>query len=113
VAKAACQAADELGARYVITFTESGATARLVSHFRPDLPILALTPSELVYRQLTLPWGITPILCTHYEHLEQMLGDGLGVVKKMGLVESGDVAVVIFGTSLISGASNVMNIHSF
>ncbi len=113
VAKAACQAADELDARYIITFTESGDTGRLVSHFRPNRPILALSPSEQVCRQLTLPWGITPIHSVHYAQIEYLLDEGLEVLKERGLVEAGDVAVVIFGTSLTAGASNVMKIHSF
>ena len=113
IAKSACQTADELDARYVIVFTESGGTARLVSHFRPNRPILALSPSELVCRQLTLPWGITPILSVHYEQLEQMLEESLDVLKEKGLVEAGDLAVVIFGTTLMRGGTNVMKIHSF
>lgn len=113
VAKAACQAADELGARYVITFTESGDTARLVSHFRPNCPILAMSPSERVCRQLTLPWGITPVLAVHYQQIEYMLDEGLEVLRAKNLVEAGDLAVVIFGTTLAAGASNVMKIHNF
>jgi len=113
VAKAACKVADELDAKYVITFTESGATARLVSHFRPNRPILAFTPSEEVYRQLALPWGITPILSSHYEQLDQMLDAGIAVLLGRGLVRTGDPCVVIFGTTLISGATNVMKVHTF
>ncbi|MGA9574962.1 MAG: pyruvate kinase [Lysobacterales bacterium] len=113
VVKAACQAADELDARYLITFTESGSTARLVSHFRPNCPILAFTPSIEVYRQLALPWGITPILSIHYESLEKMLDDGLGILRHLGIVEKGDLAVVIFGTTLMPGATNIMKVHEF
>jgi pyruvate kinase len=113
IAKAACQTADELDARYVIVFTESGATARLVSHFRPNRPILALSPSELVCRQLTLPWGITPILSVYYEEMEQMLEDGLEVLREKGLAEKGDIAVMISGTTPMRGGTNVMKIHSF
>jgi pyruvate kinase len=113
VAKAACKAAEELDAKYVITFTESGATARLVSHFRPNRPILAFTPDDEVYRQLALPWGITPIRCRHYEQLDHMLEDGFDVLQKRQLVSTGDIAVVIFGSTLISGATNVMKVHTF
>jgi pyruvate kinase len=113
VAKAACQVAEELDAKYVITFTESGATARLVSHFRPNRPILAFTPEDEVYRQLALPWGITPILCRYYEQLDHMLEDGFGLLQQRRLVEPGDIAVVIFGSTLISGATNVMKVHTF
>jgi pyruvate kinase len=113
VTKAACQVADELDARYVIVFTESGSTARLVSHFRPNCPILAFTTSSKVYRQLALPWGVTPVLSKHYDHLEDMLSDGLGILKHRGFVDEGDIAVVIFGTKLTPGATNIMKVHSF
>jgi len=113
VVKAACQAADELAARYVVTFTESGSTARLVSHFRPSCPILAFTPSAEVYRRLALPWGITPIMSIHYDSLEKMLDDGLGILRHLGIVVSGDLVVVIFGTTLIPGATDIMKVHQF
>ena len=113
VAKAACRAAEELDARYLITFSESGSTARLLSHYRPNQPIIALTPSERVCRQLTLPWGITPVLSSHYETIEEMLLEGLGVLKKNGMVTTGDTAVVILGTTLLPGATDVMKIHHF
>ena len=113
VAKAACQVADELDAKYVITFTESGSTARLVSHFRPNRPILAFTPSDEVYRQLALPWGITPILSPHYQQLDDMLEDGYKIIRQRRLVKPGDIGVVIFGTTLISGATNMMKVHTF
>lgn len=113
VAKAACQAADELDARYVVTFTESGSTARLVSHFRPNCPILAFTPSREVFRQLALPWGITPIMSIHYDRLENMLDDGLGMLRHLGIVDGGDIVVVVFGTTLMPGATDIMKVHQF
>jgi pyruvate kinase len=113
VAKAACRAGEELDARYLITFSESGSTARLLSHYRPKRPIIALTPSERVCRELTLPWGITPILSSHYETIEEMLLEGLGILKKNGLVATGDTAVVILGTTLLPGATDVMKVHCF
>ena len=113
VAKAACSVAEELDARYIITFSTSGETARLVSHYRPGRPVLALAPSERVCRQLALPWGITPILSKHYESIEQLMFEGLDVVKEKGLVKPGDTAVVIFGTSLMPGATDVMKVHRF
>ena len=104
---------EELGARYIIAFTDSGMTARLVSHFRPRCPILAMTPSKMICRRLALPWGITPILSINHDSLEEMLEHGLNGIKYLGLTEPGDIAVVLFGTSLIRGTTNVMNVHTF
>jgi len=113
IAKAACRAADELDARYVVTFTESGSTARLISHFRPNCPIIAFTPSQEVYRRLALPWGVTPIMTVRYESLERMLDDGLGILRHLGIIDKGDLVVVIFGTTLTPGATNIMKVHEF
>jgi len=113
IAKAACKASDELDARYVVTFTESGSTARLISHFRPKCPIIAFTPSQQVYRRLALPWGVTPIMSVHYESLEKMLDDGLGILRHLGIVDKGDLVVVIFGTTLTPGATDIMKVHEF
>lgn len=113
VAKAACSVAEELDARYIITFSTSGNTARLVSHYRPTRPVLALAPTETICRQLALPWGITPILSKHYGSIEQLMLEGLDVVKEKGLVSPGDTAVVIFGTSLMPGVTDVMKVHRF
>lgn len=113
VAKSACNAAEELGARYIITFTDSGETARLVSHYRPAQEILALTSSERTCQMLALPWGITPMKTCHYASIDQLLTEGLDEVNRQGFVESGDLAVVIFGESLLRGASNVVKVHQF
>jgi pyruvate kinase len=76
-------------------------------------PVLALAPSESICRQLALPWDITPILSKHYESIEQLMLEGLDVVKEKGLVNPGDTAVIIFGTSLMPGATDVMKVHRF
>jgi pyruvate kinase len=112
-AMAACGAAEQLRARYIVAFTESGATARLVSHFRPRQPVLALTPSERVYNQLALPWGVTPLHLPRYDRVDEMLQRGMDLLLAEGLVRDGDVIVGVFGTSTIPGATNTMKIHKF
>jgi pyruvate kinase len=110
---AGCRAADDLAARYVVVFTESGDTARLVSHFRPSRPILGVTPSEHTYRRLALPWGVKPIVTRQYDSVDEMLDTGLSTLKATGKVDSGDTVVVIFGTSPLTGGTNMMKIHRF
>ncbi len=113
VAMASCRAADDLAACYVVVFTESGKTARLVSHFRPSRPILAVTPSECTYRRLALLWGVKPILTRQYDSVDEMLDTGLTALKANGRIDSGDTVVVIFGTSPLTGGTNMMKIHRF
>lgn len=113
VARAACRTAKEVDARYIVTFTGSGTTARLVSHFRPDQEILALSPSEEVCRRLALPWGVTPILFSQHESLETMIAEGIDILRTSGHIQPGDTAVMIAGTSLLPGATDVMKVHHF
>ena len=56
---------------------------------------------------------MTPILSKHYESIEQLMLEGLDVVKETGLVKPGDTAVVIFGTTLMPGSTDVMKVHRF
>ncbi len=113
VAGAACRAADELNARFIVVFTESGATARLVSHFRPERSIIALTPSESVHRRLALPWGIIPMNVRRFDHVRVMVDECTNRLQQDGFVKAGDVVVIVCGSSPIPGATNMINVHKF
>jgi len=113
VAVASCGTAEQLQARYIVAFTESGATARLVSNFRPGVPVMAFTPSERVRRQLALAWGVKPLHSDHFETSDEMLSAGLEKLQRLGLVASGDTVIIVCGTTALSGATNMMKIHRF
>jgi pyruvate kinase len=113
VAMASCGAAEQLEARCIVAFTESGATARLVSHFRPAVPVIAFTPSERVRRQLALAWGVKPLHSPHYETTDEMLSAGLSNLEASGLVSAGDTVILVCGTTALSGATNMMKVHRF
>jgi pyruvate kinase len=113
VAMASCGAAEQLDARCIVAFTESGATARLVSHFRPAVPVIAFTPSERVRRQLALAWGVKPLHSQHYETTDEMLSAGLSKLEASGVVTAGDTVIIVCGTTALSGATNMMKVHRF
>jgi pyruvate kinase len=113
IAGAACRAADELNARFIVVFTESGATARLVSHFRPERSIIGLTPSESVYRRLALPWGIIPMNVRRFDHVRVMVEECTDHLWQDGHVAKGDVVVIVCGSSPVPGATNMINVHRF
>ncbi len=73
LARVAASVADELGCRYIVAFTESGATARLVSSFRARSPIIAVTHDEQVARRLTLWHGVFPRLAPFVDNTEALL----------------------------------------
>jgi len=109
-ADAACEAAESLRADAVVVFTCSGATARWVAQRRPRAPILALTPEERTCSNLALAWGVTPILMPRQDNLEALLGGGLERLRERELIAPDDVAVVVAGTALASGAANIVRI---
>jgi pyruvate kinase len=110
IAGAARKAAEDLGAKYIIAFTESGATVRLVSHFRPQSHILGFTPSERVFRRLAMRWGVTPMRGDHYENADTMLEVAMKYLRKKGIVDIGDTVVTVCGHTTLPGATNMIKV---
>ncbi len=109
---AACRAARSLHAKAVVVFTESGLTARLISQDRPEVPVLALTPSEESRRRMSLYWGIVPLLIQRRETLEEMVQEMEGLLLTEGWVKAGDNLVVLSGTPMWKpGTVNALKLH--
>jgi pyruvate kinase len=112
VCKAAVQVAADLRAQAIVAFTESGATARFVSRFRPKVPILGLTPHETTRRRMALYWGVeaaSPL--DRGVDLGQIIAQGDQRICQEGLATSGDLVVVVAGTPGGSGATNRVIVH--
>lgn len=109
---ATCTIARDLKVACIATVTNSGFTARMLSKFRPVCPILAITPNEHVWRQLSLTWGCLPILSDKIN-----INDGtfsVAVEKSMetGLAKSGDAIVIAAGIPVgVSGATNTLKVQ--
>ena len=113
IAFAARRAAEELNARYIVAFTESGATVRLVSYARPRSHILGFTPSEQVYRRLAMRWGVTPMHGEHFETTDAMLEVAMKFLKRKGFVDPGDIVVTVCGHTTLAGATDMMKVMKF
>ena len=110
---AASRVADEVGARALITYTESGSTARLLSSSRPRVPILALSPDPVTVRRLQLSWGVYPRLMPFTERLADMLTLGEDILVEAGTVDRGDRVVVVTGTrGATRGGAYMIKIHT-
>ena len=113
ISYAACHTARQLGARAVVAYTSSGSTARRVSKYRPNTPILAVTPSESTQRQLSLSWGVTALKAPHEpKHILTMFSQAASAAKKCRLVQAGDLIVVTAGVPMgRSGTTNMLKVE--
>lgn len=113
VSQAAGDIAHNVGASAVLTLTRSGATARMVSKYRPDCRIIALTPSVGTWRALAMSWGVVPMITTLFEDLEMSVKDALLVVQQNGYIQPGDKVVFTSGVPLgVPGTTNTVHVHT-
>lgn len=112
IAKSCYYVAEEIGAKAIITSTASGSTARRVSHFRPFCPIIATTPDHDTFNQLSIVWGVIPILVPEVHSTDIMIHVAVEKVKSLGYVESSDVVVVTSGAPCgVVGTTNMLKVH--
>jgi pyruvate kinase len=113
VAAASVEAVRRLSAPLIFTFTRSGFTARVVSSFRPPVPILALTDSPRTYNQLALVWGVLPVLCPQGSTYDSMLACAREVAIGRGLARSGQRVVLTAGLPMHTpGTTNTMRVET-
>jgi pyruvate kinase len=109
VAEAAVALARELGAAAIACLTESGATARFVSKYRPPCPILAVTSSPRVQRRLMLEWGVTPLVHAAGDDRERALF-AVAQARERGLARAGDVVVATAGHAGAAGSTDLIRV---
>ena len=111
-AHAACLTAKDVNAAAIVTVTESGTTARLLSKYRPAQPIIACVMNEQVQRQLSLSWGITPLMMSLAHNTDELIEMSTSLAKENGYLHDGELAVVTAGVPVgISGTTNMIKIH--
>jgi pyruvate kinase len=109
---AACSAVATTRADAVVVFSESGATARLMSKQRPAAPIVAFTPSDLIRRRMALYWGVVPLTMPRIEQTDERVEEIERRLKEEGLAKSGQRLVILSGTIMGQrGGTNVMKLH--
>jgi pyruvate kinase len=103
--------AQDLDLAAIAIFTESGNTARLLSKFRPESPIYALSPFEEVVNRLMLLWGTTPILCERFIGTDTLVSMAEEMLEARGYVKTKQVVGIVAGTATKTGATNFMRLH--
>ncbi len=103
--------AQDLDLAAIAIFTESGNTARLLSKYRPDAPIYALSPFEVVVNRTMMLWGTYPILCDRFEGTDTLVNMAEGILESRGHVKPKQVVGIVAGTATKTGATNFMRLH--
>lgn len=96
----------------IIAPTESGHTARMISKYRPEAAVIAVTSSEVVCRRMSLVWGVTPQLSTEAKSTDELLDIAVDASLKSGLVSHGDLVLITAGVPVgETGTTNLMKVH--
>jgi pyruvate kinase len=113
VSRAARDISETVCAAAILSLTRSGATARMVSKYRPDCPVIALTPSFSTWRELALVWGVYPLICPFTTDVEESVSNSLSIVQEEGLIKGGDNVVFTSGIPLgIPGSTNLVQVYT-
>jgi pyruvate kinase len=112
ISSAVAQIATQLKAKAILSMTKSGATARNVSKFRPNIPILAITPHVEVARQLQLVWGVQPLLVLNLPSVRQTFQSSINAALEKDYVAEGDLVVMTAGTlQNVSGSTDLIKVE--
>jgi pyruvate kinase len=112
ISDAATLVAAEVGARYIVAFTQSGATVALLAKYRPPVPLVAFTPYRQARDRLTLHWGVTPLKMEIPDTIDRLIAETEKRLVREGLASRDDVIVLVCGAPLdVGGRTNLMKIH--
>ncbi len=112
ISHATCTTAQDLGAVAIITVSKSGRTARMISKYRPECPIISGTTDSTVQRQMNLSWGVVPIMVDEKDNTDALFDHVVDVARKESLVKNGDLVVITAGVPLgVSGTTNLLKVQ--
>lgn len=113
ISHATCQVAMDLNAKAIVTFTLSGSTARMVSRYRPPVPIIAASTRDSTVRKLALSWGVYPFKSDELENTDDMIEKSKKIALKTGLANLGDKIVITAGIPFkIPGTTNLLKVET-
>ena len=112
VARSATLLAEDLGAKYIVVYTESGYTARLVSKYRPRCGVLGLSRHEAICRRMKLLWGVRAKQLKQVSDLDALVAKAQALLLQAGWVQQGDLISVVAGTPFrIAGKTDLIKLH--
>lgn len=111
ISHATCTTAADLKASAIITVTMSGFTAGMIASYKPQCPIIACSVNPRVCRQMSLAWGVVPLLIKKQDTTEDLFDEAAHAVERAGYIKRGDVAVLTAGVPLgIAGRTNMIRV---
>ncbi|MEG1394659.1 MAG: pyruvate kinase [Clostridia bacterium] len=111
ISNSAVKASFDLECSAILVVTESGASARMVSRFRPTCPIIAITPNVKTYYKLAMSWGVVPVLGTNQTSSEELFRHATTISKQKGLIAVGQKVITVSSTSVGQvGLTNLMKL---
>jgi pyruvate kinase len=113
LAGAANYAAEQIDAKFIVVFTQTGFAARLMSKFRPRAPIIALTPSSWVARRMNILWGVQPYVLQQVGEFHEQIVDKVDeFLLQKDIVRAGDRLVILMGSPIYHRAkTNLLRVH--
>ncbi|NLC11317.1 MAG: pyruvate kinase [Firmicutes bacterium] len=110
---ATCYTAQELGVSAIITSTQSGHTARMVSKFKPEARIVAVTTSEKIANHLMLVWGVFPVVTAPSRNTDEMFENAMTAALQEGYIKNGDMVVLTAGVHVgVPGTTNLLRVDT-
>lgn len=112
IAHATCTTAMDLNASAIITVTNSGRTAKMISKYRPSCAIIGCSYRQCVCRQMNLSWGVTPLFVGFKDNSDELFDHAVDQALQNGLVAQGEIVVITAGVPLgVSGTTNQIKVH--
>jgi pyruvate kinase len=111
ICESMAHAAEDLDIAAIAVFTETGATARQLSKYRPKSPIFGLSSSEAVINRMPLLWGVQPILCPKLTTTEEMVSMAEHLIEAAGYLKTRDILGIVAGTRTLTGSTNFLRLH--
>jgi pyruvate kinase len=114
IGRSACLMAEDLRAAAIVAGTTSGSTARLISRFQPFCPVVGMTPRRTTQRQLTLSWGVTPVLVDPFSDTDALFELASSWIREQNLAHKGDRIIITAGVPVgVQGTTNLIKVIEF
>jgi pyruvate kinase len=112
VGHAACSLAGYIGASAIVAPTQTGATVKRITKYRPNIPVIAMCIDERVARKLTLLRGVTPIMTRRRERVDDLFADAQKAIASLDLTKKGDRIVFASGKPGVEGSTDLVKVHT-